>query len=50
MEAMDILNFAMKNLLFISPALLLICSLLFAESMTDTVIQIVKKMRRTYRI
>ena len=50
MEATDILNFAMKNLVFISPALLVICSLLFAESMTDTVIGIVRQMRRSYKI
>ncbi|WP_156130787.1 hypothetical protein [Paenibacillus durus] len=45
-----ILQVATEHMLLISPALLLICSLLFAESMTEFIFKILRSVRRTIRI
>ncbi|MBY9082619.1 hypothetical protein [Paenibacillus sp. CGMCC 1.18879] len=45
-----ILRLATEHMLLISPALLLICGLLFAEGMTDTLFKIIKTVRRTIRL
>lgn len=50
MEATDILNLAMDNIIFIGPALLVFCGLMFAESMTDFLVRILKQARRNYRL
>lgn len=50
MTASDILQVAVQNLVYLSPALLLICSLIFAEGMAETLINIIKNTRKHARI
>lgn len=50
MTAIQIFEIASKNLLFVSPALLVFTSLIFADSIANGLVKLVKRAAKEFKI